>query len=110
MARGLVLAWLVVVALDFSMPDAVLSVAAARSAHGDDEEDSLPARRQLVARAEQRTPAFPVTSGPLEPPRALLSAERRAGVGRLRDRSAEPLLLRRALRPSAPSASAPDDH
>jgi hypothetical protein len=110
MARVLILALLVVVALDFSTPDAVLSVAAARSAHGDDEEDSVPARRQLVTGAEQRTPAFPVTPRPLEPARTLVSAERRAAVDRLHDRPAAPVPFRRVPTPSIRSASAPDDH
>jgi hypothetical protein len=110
MARLLVLALLVVVALDFSMPDAVLSVTAARSAQGDDEEDSVPARRQLVTRAEQRTPAFPVTPRPVEPPRLFVSAERRVAVDRLHDRPAGRLPFRRALTSSISSASAPDDH
>ena len=110
MARLFVLAILVVVALDFSTPDAVLSVAGGRSVQWDDEEDSVPARREGSSREERRVAAFPVTPRSIEQDRPQASTERRARVDRLNDQTAGQLPFRQALTPSVRSASPPDDH
>jgi len=110
MVRLFVLALLVVAALDFSTPDAVLSVAGGRSVQWDDEEDSVPARRQRASGEERRVAAFPVAPRLIEPGQTRVSTERRRLVDRLRDRTAGLLPFRQALAPSARSASLPDDH
>ncbi len=102
MPRLFVLALLVVVALDFSTPDAVLSVAGGRSMQWDDEEDSVLARRQGASREERRVAAFPVVPRSIERDRPQASAERRARVDRLNDQMTGQLPFRQtpdAVRP-----------
>ena len=117
MHRLLVLALFFVVALDFSTPDAVLAVGGARSVQWDDEEESVPARRQRVDGEERRVAVFPVVPQPGESTRSQSSTERRLHVARLNGlASTWKVPLRHAPTSSARSAScsgsasSSDDH
>ncbi|HXJ83480.1 MAG TPA: hypothetical protein VMS64_32940 [Candidatus Methylomirabilis sp.] len=108
MFRRLVLALLVVVSFDLSTPDAIFLPLGGRSVQWDDEEESVPARRQRVGAEERRVEAFPVTPRPVEP--APRSTVRRAHADRLDGQSAWKVPIRQALTPSVRSVSPPDDH
>jgi hypothetical protein len=109
MARLFVLALLVAVSLDFSMPDAVLSVAA-RSVQWDDEEESVPARRQRMESEVRRVVALPGAPRLVESAQTQPSAERRVHADRLDGRTSRLVPIRHALMPSVRSASPSDDH
>jgi len=108
MVRRFVLGLLVVVSLDFSMPDAILFPLGGRSVQWDDEAESVPARRQRVGAEERRLAAFPVAPRPIEP--ALRLTVRRAVTDRLETEIAWKVPIRQALTSSVRSASFSDDH
>ena len=109
MARRVVLALLVAVSFDFSTPDTVLSVAV-RSVQWDDEEESVPARRQRVESDVRRVVALPGGPRLVESAQTEPSAERRAHADRLNGRTSWVMPIRHALTPSVRSASPSDDH
>jgi hypothetical protein len=105
------LALLFVVALDFSTADAVLSVVGGgRSVQWDDEEESVPARRQRVSGEERRVAALPVAPRLLEPDRTRPSTERRIHADRLHGQTRKLLPFKRALTSSVRCVSPLDDH
>ena len=111
MSHLVVLALLFVVALDFSTVDTVLSVVGGgRSVQWDDEEESVPARRQRVSGEERRVAALPVAPPLLEPTRTWPSTERRIHADRLHGQTRKLLPFKRALTPSVRSVSPLDDH
>src|SRR5262249_42567585 len=83
MHRLLLLALFFGVALDFPTPDAVLAVGGARSVQWDDEEESVPARRQRVDGEERRVAVFPVAPHAGECARRRFPSERRLHVAQL---------------------------
>lgn len=111
MPRLLVLVVFLAVALDFSTPDAVLLVANTRALPSDDEEeDTVPSRRQRVGESEQRVVVFQVAPGSIEKVEILPSAERRAHAARISRDKIWRVPFRQALMSSVRSASSPDAH
>jgi hypothetical protein len=110
MPRLFILAMLFVAALDFSTPDAVLSVAGGRSVQWDDEAESVPARRQREGGEERRVVALPVAPRLVEPAQTRPSTERRAHADRLDGQTPWQLPCRQALTSSLRSTSSPDGH
>lgn len=110
MPRLFILALFFVLAFDFSTADAVLSVGGGRSVQWDDEEDSVPARRQRVGGEERRVAVLPVGHRLVEPARTRPSTERRIHADRLNGRTRKPLPFKRALTTSVRSVSPLDDH
>ena len=110
MSRVLVLAVFFAVALDFSTPDVVLAIANARAVQSDDEEESLPSRRQRVGEDEQRVAVFPVAPGSFEQVETRPSTERRAHPDRISGQKIWRVPFKQALTSSVRSASQPDAH
>ncbi len=95
--------------LDFATPDALLVVQGARSLQWDDEEESVPSRRQHV-REEHRVPASPPAQPSVEPVQIKRLAEGAVHADR-RDRPTAWLVpIRHAHPPSLSSAASPEDH
>jgi hypothetical protein len=110
MSRLVLFALFLVVSLDFSMPDALLAVAGARSVQWDDEEESVPARRERLDGEERRVSALPVAMRSVEAGQTQPSTERRAHADRLHGQTVWRLPFRQALTLSVRAASPPDDH
>src|SRR5438552_11947142 len=110
MPRLLVLLVFLVVALDFTTPDAVLLVANTRALPSDDEEDTVPSRRQRVGESEQRVVVFQVAPGSIEKVEILPSAERRAHAARVSSDRIWRVPFRQVLMSPVRSASSPDAH
>ena len=110
MSRLLIFVVFLAVAFDFATPDAVLLVTNARILQSDDEEDSVPSRRQRVAESEQRVAVFKVDPGSIEKPEIRPSNERRAHADRVSGHKTWQLPFKHALTSSARSSSPPDAH
>ncbi len=110
MSRLLVLIVFFAVAFDFSTPDAVLLVANARVLQSDDEEESVPSRRQGVGESEQRVAVFQVAAGTVEKVETPPSLERRAHADRTFSQKTWRAPFRQALMSSVRSASPLDAH
>src|SRR5215510_5057064 len=110
MSRLLIFLVFFAVAFDFATPDAVLLMTSARVLQADDEEESVPSRRQRVGEGEQRVPVFKVAPGSIEKEEVRPSAERRANADRILDQEIWRLPFKQALLSSAHPASTPEAH
>lgn len=108
MRRVLLLALFVVLPVDFAVADVRSTQAGARTVEWDDEEESVPSRRQRASGGQRSVEAVPRGPRSVVPARAqrwAASADRRA------DPTASWLVsLRRAHLPSVRSASPSEDH
>ena len=110
MSRFLLFAVFFAVAFDFATPDAALLVSQAQILKADDEEESVPSRRQRVDENERRVIVFkggPCTGEAAEPPP---STERRAHAVRIGGQKIWLVPIRQGLTSSVRSASPPDAH
>src|SRR5258705_3873491 len=110
MSRPLILVVFLAVAFDFATPDVVLLVANARMLQSDDEEESVPSRRQRVGENEQRVAVFPVAHETVETGMNRPWTERRAHADRISDQGIWRVPFKQALMSSVRSASPPDAH
>jgi hypothetical protein len=110
MRRLLFLALFAALSLDFSTPDALLLVEGSRAFQWDDEEESVPTRRQRAAGENRLVTASPATPRSVERPPKPRWAERGAHVDRPHPPAAWLVLIRRNLVPSFGSASSSEDH
>ena len=76
----------------------------------DDEEESVPSRRQRVGENEQRVAVFNGAPGSGEAAEPEPSTERRAHADRISGRKIWRVPIRQALTPSVRSAAPPDAH
>ena len=109
MSRLLLFAVFFAVAFDFATPDTVLLVSHARILQSDDEEESVPSRRQRVGEDERRVVVFKGAPGSAEAAEPKPSNERRAHADRTSGQKIWRVPIRQALtsvRPTAP----PDAH
>ena len=109
MSRFLLFAVFFAVAFDFATPDAVLLVSHAQILKADDEEDSVPSRRQRVGENEQRVAVFKAVPGSVEVAEPQPSTERRAHADRISGQKIWRVPIRQALM-SVRSAAPPDAH
>ncbi len=108
MRRVLLLALFVVLPVDFAVADVRLTQAGARAVEWDDEEESVPSRRQRAGVGQRSVEAVPRGPRSLAPARAQRWA---APADRRADPTASWLVpLRRAHLPSVRSASPSEDH
>src|SRR6266849_244081 len=109
MRRLLLLPLFLALSLDFATPDALLIVPGARSLQGDDEEESVPSRRERV-RPEHHVTASP----PAQPSVVTTQTQRMAGRTVHADGRNRPTAwlvpIRQAHLPSFSSAAPPEDH
>ena len=110
MSRFLLFAVFFAVAFDFATPDAVLLVSHAQVLATDDEEESVPSRRQHVGENERRVTVFKGALGSADAADPQPSTERRAHAERLGARKSWRLPMRQALTSSVRSAAPPDAH
>jgi len=110
MSRLLIFVVFFAVAFDFATPDAVLLVTNARVLQSDDEEESVPSRRQRVDESEQRVAVFKVDPGSIEKAETRPSNERRAHADRVSGQETRRLPFKQALTSSVRSSSPPDAH
>ena len=96
MSGCLLFAVLLAVAFDFAMPDAVLLVSHARVLQSDDEEESVPSRRQRVGENEQRVVVFKSALGAIEKTDTRPATERRVGADRFSSQEVWRVAPRRA--------------
>ncbi len=81
-----------------------------RAVQSDDEEESVPSRRQRVGAEERRVAAFPVAPESVETVQTKPSTEGRAHAGRMSSQKIWRVPFRQALTSSARSSSPPDAH
>jgi hypothetical protein len=110
MSRLLLFAVFFAVAFDFATPDAVLLVSHAHILKADDEEESVPSRRQRVGENEQRVAVFKGAPGSVEAAEPQPSTERRAHADRISGQKIWRVPIRQALTSSVRSAAPPDAH
>ena len=110
MSRFLLFAVFFAVAFDFATPDAVLLVSHAQILRADDEEESVPIRRQRVGESERRLTVFKGAPGSTEAADAQPSTERRAHADRRGGPKIWRVPIRQALTSSVRSAAPPDAH
>jgi hypothetical protein len=109
MRRTILLSLFLAVSFDFATPDALLVAPGARSIQWDDEEESVPSRRQRVRSERHDTapspdrPALVTARHPQAAERALLAEPRRRPTAWL-------VPIRQAHPPSVDSAAPPEDH
>jgi hypothetical protein len=107
MSRLLIFVVFFAVAFDFATPAAMLLVANARIVQSDDEEDSVPSRRQRVGQDEQRVAVFTGTPSSVEAAELRVSTAR---PDRLSGQKIWRVPIRQALTSSVRSAAPPDAH
>jgi hypothetical protein len=110
MSRLLLFAVFFAVAFDFATPDAVLLVSHPHILKADDEEESVPSRRQRVGENEQRVAVFKGAPGSVEAAEPQPSTERRAHADRISGQKIWRVPIRQALTSSVRSAAPPDAH
>jgi len=110
MSRLLLFVVFFAVAFDFATPDAVMLVSHAQILKADDEEESVPSRRQRVGENEQRVVVFKGASSSDEAADPQPAAERRANADRINGQRIWRVPIRQALMSSVPSAAPPDAH
>jgi hypothetical protein len=110
MSRLLLFAVFFAVAFDFATPDAVLLVPHARILQSDDEEESVPSRRQRVGENEQRVVVFKGAPGSAEAAEPQPSTARRTHADHINGQKIWRVPIREALTSSVRSAAPPDAH
>jgi hypothetical protein len=109
MRRLVLLPLFLALSLDFATPDTLLFVSGARSPQWDDEEESVPSRRQRVRQEHH------VKSSPPAQPSVVTTYPRRVAERAVyADRRNRPIAwlvpIRQAHLPSFSSAAPPEDH
>jgi hypothetical protein len=110
MSRLLLFAVFFAVAFDFATPDAVMLVSHARILQSDDEEESVPSRRQRVGEDEQRVAVFTGTPSSARAAELRVSTARPARADHLSSQKIWRVPIRQALTSSVRSAAPPDAH
>jgi len=110
MSRVLLFAVFFAVAFDFATPDAVLLVSHAQILKADDEEESVPSRRQRVGEDEQRVAVFKGAPGSAEAAERKPMNERRAHAERISGQKIRRAPIRQALTSSIHPSAPPDAH
>jgi len=110
MSRLLLFAVFFAVAFDFATPDAILLVSHAQILKADDEEESVPSRRQRVGENEQRVAVFKGALVSAEAAEPQPSTERRAHADRISGQKIWRVPIRQSLTSSVRSAAPPDVH
>jgi hypothetical protein len=104
------LALFAALSLDFSTPDVLLLTEGSRAFQWDDEEESVPTRRERAAGEKWHVSDSAATPRSMERPPKPRWAERGAYDDRPHPPTAWLVLIRRALVPSFGSASPAEDH
>src|SRR5215475_8280423 len=110
MSRLLLFAVFFAVAFDFATPDGVLLVSHAQILKADDEEESVPSRRQGMGENARRLTVFRGTPASAEAAEPQPSTERRANADRINGRKIWRVPIRQALTSSVRPAAPPDAH
>src|SRR5262245_42231478 len=110
MSRVLLFAVFFAVGFDFATPDAVLLVSHAQILKADDEEESVPSRRQRVGEDEQRVAVFKGAPGSAEAAERKPMSGRLANADRIRGQKIWRTPVRHALTSSIRPAAPPDAH
>ena len=110
MSRVLLFAVFFAVAFDFATPDGVLLASQTQILKADDEEESVPSRRQRMGEDEQRVTAFKGAPGSAEAAEPQPSNERRAHADRISGQKIWRVPIRQALTSSIRPAAPPDAH
>jgi len=109
MRRLILLPLFLALSLDFATPDALLVVPGARSLQWDDEEESVPSRRQRI-RPERHDMASPAAQPSVVTTCPQRVVERRVPADRRNPPIAWLLPIRQAHLSSLGSAAPPEDH
>ena len=109
MHRLILLPLFLALSLDFATPDALLVVPGARSLQWDDEEESVPSRRQRV-RPERHDTASPAAQPSVVTTRPRRVVERAVSADRRNRPTAWRVPIRQARLSSLSSAAPPEDH
>jgi hypothetical protein len=109
MYRLILLPLFLALSLDFAIPDALLVVPGARSLQWDDEEESVPSRRQRV-RPQRHDTASPAAQPSVVATRPQRVVERAVSTDRRTRRIAWLVPIKQADLSSLSSAAPPEDH